>query len=274
MSKPISDCQVNVKNFEVLRSGPAADYIAMRFDPNDTCNLHCVYCHNARSLRTIDTENFRHFLAEKVLNVEFFQIGCLMEPTLDKRLVELIEIIGRSPARPSGRFMLQTNGLLLHRHDAGRMAAAGLTNLSVSLDTADPDMQRDLRGGMSLAKVMRNITTFRNNAPTVELEFIAVVTSANVAKMDTLVDLALESGAIRVVFREVFYYPEIDIVDHSRMPSLLLSPDEFKEMEQRIRARYENRLELVFAPNAELQESAERMFKDSRLAEALLLNSY
>jgi MoaA/NifB/PqqE/SkfB family radical SAM enzyme len=186
-----------------------------------------------------------------------------MEPTLDPRLSDFISIIGNSPARPKGTLVLQTNGLLLHRHDHKRMVEDGLTNLSVSLDVADPELQKELRGGMSLAKVIRNVEAFRVAAPTVEVEFISVVTKSNVNKMAGLVDMALSCGAHRIVFRELLYYSESEIVDHTRMRSLLLDAGEFQRMTDIITAAYSHRVELIFSPNDVLDASAREMIKNS-----------
>jgi MoaA/NifB/PqqE/SkfB family radical SAM enzyme/SAM-dependent methyltransferase len=266
MPPVVADCQLNAYNFEVLREQPPAHYQALRFDPNNTCNLHCVYCHNHRSDWTVDTDRLREFLAAKILSVEYFQVGCIMEPTMDQRLADIMQVIGESPARPSGVFVLQTNGLLLHRHNHAKMVAAGLTNLSVSLDAADPQMQRELRGGMSLAKVVRNVEAFRKAAPGVFVEFISVVTSTNIGRMESLVDLAINCGAKRVIFRELLYYPDSDVVDHGRMCDLLLNQGDFDTMAKRVRARFEGRIELIFAPNRELEASAIRMLKESQRA--------
>jgi MoaA/NifB/PqqE/SkfB family radical SAM enzyme len=259
----ISDCQVDAHNIEALLQRPPARYQNIRLDPNNTCNLHCVYCHNGRSDKIIEIETLRQFLATKVLGAEFFQVGCGMEPTLDPRLAEIIMMIGQSPARPRGDFKLQTNGLLLHRHDQGKMVTAGLTHLSVSLDAADPQMQRELRDGMSIKKVLRNIENFRKGAPDAFIEFVSVVTSANIDHMESLVDLALNSEVKRVIFREVLYYPGNDVVDHSRMPALLLRPGEFEAMAQYIRGRFADRIELLFAPNEDLNATALQMIIDS-----------
>jgi hypothetical protein len=63
----------------------------------------------------INTAAFSRVVEEKVIGVEMFQFGCVMEPTLDKRLSDLMLIVSRSPARPTVDLMLQTNGTLLHR---------------------------------------------------------------------------------------------------------------------------------------------------------------
>ncbi len=258
----ISDFQLNVYNFNAALNGPAARYATIRFDPNNTCNLHCVYCHNHRSDQTIDEGLFRRFLAEKVLDVSYFQVGCIMEPTLDRRLTDFLLAISQSPARPTDILMLQTNGLLLHTHDATKIAAAGVTNLSVSLDVADPLMQKELRSGMSLAKVVRNIENFRKAAPTVAVEIISVVTTSNIDRTPGLVDLAINLGAHRVIFRELLYYPDSDVVDHARMRELLLKPGDFKRMAASLKSLFPNRIEMVFAENDALDVSARAIVRE------------
>jgi MoaA/NifB/PqqE/SkfB family radical SAM enzyme len=256
---PIEDLPLSVFNFDAVRFQPAARYINLRLDPIHTCNLHCVYCHGARSDKTIEMDDLRDFMHTKVLSLSYFQVGCGMEPTLDPRLADIILMIGNSPARPDGYFGLQTNGLLLHRHDVQKMLAGGLNNLSVSLDTADPAMQRELRDGMSLRKVLRNVEQFSKAAPDVFLTFICVVTSANIAQTETMVELALSLGARRVIFREVLYSPTSRIVDHARMPALLLVPGEFARMTGRIRSRFDGQIDLMFAATESLDQLHARM---------------
>ena len=61
-------------------------------------------------------------------------------------------MIADSPAKPRVQFTLQTNGTLLHRHDYAKMRAAGMTDLQVSVDSAEPETQKILRNGTSLKK--------------------------------------------------------------------------------------------------------------------------
>ena len=86
-----------------------------------------------RKEQLIDLDEFRAFVSEKVTGVRLFQFGCVMEPTLDKRLCDFMAAVAASPAAPSHEFRLQTNGILLHRHDVARMLAAGLTLLTISV---------------------------------------------------------------------------------------------------------------------------------------------
>lgn len=234
----------------------------IRLDPNDNCNLRCVYCHNSRSENLIDLSELRHVLNTRVDSVGTFQIGCGMEPTLDSRLCDFVEMIAASKARPSKDFILQTNGLLLHRHDYRRLAGAGINLISISVDVAEPATQKALRGGMSLEKLLRNVKDFRARCPDVAVEFITTVTTANVEKTDSVVTLGLENGIRRFTFREVFYLPENHIVDHSRMPNLVLIAGQFEEMRMWLLSKFGEKAEFIFADTNTLHRSWRNMERD------------
>jgi molybdenum cofactor biosynthesis enzyme MoaA/SAM-dependent methyltransferase len=262
----IQDSQLNVYNFKTKIDGALANYVALRFDPNNTCNLHCVYCHNHRSDEVIEQELFDQFLHTKVGTITDFQFGCIMEPTLDKRMADFMLQIARSPARPTRNFILQTNGILLHRHDHEKFREAGLTLLSVSMDAADSTTQKELRNGTSLAKVLRNVKSFIEACPETKPEFITTVTRSNIQKIEDLVALGLDIGISGFTFREIFYYPENDVVDHTRMPGLLLREGEFKEMTERVLGRFDGKADFCFVDNNSLHASAKRMIRDSEFA--------
>jgi len=262
-AEPPVDRQVNVYNFGTLMDERPLHYSALRFDPNNDCNLRCVYCHNHRSKETIDTESFSLFVHSRVLSVSTFQIGCIMEPTLDGRLADLVLTVAHSPAKPTHDFMLQTNGLLLHRHDAGKLREANLTRLSISMDAANPQIAKSLRSGMSIDRVIRNVSAFRKDCPNTSVEFITTVTSENIDKLEDLINLGNSLGVCRFVFRELFYYPQNDVVDHSRMPGLMLGAGAFAAMEQRLRPSY-TATEMIFVSNVHLDGGSRREVEQSK----------
>jgi MoaA/NifB/PqqE/SkfB family radical SAM enzyme len=215
-------------------------------------------------METLDTEELRAFLRDKVISTINFQVGCVMEPTLDPRLGDLMILIANSPAKPQENFMLQTNGTLLHRHDHEKFRSAGLTELSVSVDSVEPETQKSLRSGMSLEKVLRNVEGFRRACPTIKVTFIATVTKANISKMPAMVASAINSGIESFVFREVFYHRDNDIVDHTRMPDLVLEERDFELMAQVLQSEFGSRASLTFADRRYLDASSEKMVTDSR----------
>lgn len=257
------DAQLNVNNLAVMRAQEPQEFEFLRFDSINDCNVHCIYCHVHRSKAVVDTAEFLAFLEHNVISLENFQIGCIMEPTLDPRMCDLMLLLARSRVRPTQKFILHTNGTLLHRHDHAKMRDAGLTRLSVSIDAADPTIHKLLRGGTSLAKVMSNIAAFIKSCPAAEVVFVTTVARMNIDAMESLVAFGLELGVRTFQLREVFYLPENDVVDHSRMPDLLLGENDFSRMRERLMARFGERAYLEFSDNATLEQSTVRIKADS-----------
>jgi MoaA/NifB/PqqE/SkfB family radical SAM enzyme len=257
------DSQLNVYNIKEMLARTPQEFDFVRFDPNNDCNLHCVYCHNHRSKDIVDTAEFREFLEHNIIGVENFQLGCIMEPTLDPRLCDLMLMIAHSRGKPRKMFFLQTNGILLHRHDLGEMRDAGLTHLYLSIDSADPATLRLLRGGTSISKVHSNVVAFQKTCPSARIIFITTVTSLNIHEMDALVAFGLDLGVEKFILREVFYNPENDVVDHSKMPGILLKANDFSQMKHGLIARFGKRANFVFADAPALDNALDKMKADS-----------
>ncbi len=256
------DAQLNVYNVAAMLERPRARYDFLRIDSNNTCNVHCVYCHNHRSADIVPIETLLAFLGERVIAVANVQIGCVMEPTLDDRLADLMLAVRRT--RPPERaLILQTNGILLHRHDHDKLTDAGITRLAVSIDSADPAVHKALRGGTSLAKVGGNVRTFRGACPAAEVHFITTVTRINLPTVEDLVRFGLDLGVSRFVFREVFYHPDSDVVDHARMPALMLGTGEYAAMADRLRLHFGDQAVFDFADEARLAAAETKMLADS-----------
>ncbi|MBV8359332.1 MAG: radical SAM protein [Deltaproteobacteria bacterium] len=229
---------LNVHNFHIWQNRQRQRFETIRFDTNNDCNVHCVYCHVPRSKDLIDLDQFRAFLGDKVESTNIFQFGCQMEPTIDKRLVSFMQAVADSPARPRTIFRLQTNGILLHRHDHEKMCEAGLNYLAVSMDSVDSELVKKLRGGTSLSKVYKNVREFHRKCPTIRVGFITTITSANIGVIDDLVEAGLESGVAVFNLRQVGYQPDNPIVDHSLMRELIVSNAAFDAMADRVKNKY------------------------------------
>jgi MoaA/NifB/PqqE/SkfB family radical SAM enzyme len=186
-----------------------------------------------------------------------------MEPTLDPRLCDIIELATQSKIPPK-RIALQTNGLLLNRHDLNRLRDSGLRSLSVSLDVADAKIQKSLRGGMSISKVLRNVEAFKRACPDIPIDFVCTVTKSNIMHTDELVELSIKLGISAMQFREVFYIKENHIVDHSVMKNIVLDKGDFNKMRIRLIEKFGSEIELVFANENALLTSWENMVSKSR----------
>lgn len=244
---------LNVHNFKHWLGKPARDFDALRFDSNFNCNIHCVYCGIQRSDELISFDEFRAFLAESISSADVFQFGCQMEPTMDARLCDFMTAVSQSPAKHRKIFRLQTNAILLHRHDHHRMVEAGLNFLTVSIDSVDSETFKKLRGGTSLNKVYRNIRAFHSACPSVGIAFITVVTSANINLIEALIDSGVEAGVGTFNLRQVAYNPANPVVDHSLMRNLVVSNAAFAAMTERVRGRYAGKARFCFQDTAKLR---------------------
>jgi MoaA/NifB/PqqE/SkfB family radical SAM enzyme len=252
----VDDFQLGFRNVHELLEAPRRAFRALRFDSNNDCNVRCVYCHNPRSEDLVELDDFRRALASGVESVDLFQVGCAMEPTLDQRLCDFLEAIAQSHLRPR-RVRLQTNGILLHRHDHARMVAAGLNALSVSVDSASAETHRDLRGGTSLARVDGNLREFRRLCPQVPIETLTTVTAANIDELEELVAWGLELGIGRFTFRQMFYFEGSRDVQHDRMPALMVTSRRFLAARDRVQARFGRLAQVVFMDDGQLKQAAE-----------------
>jgi hypothetical protein len=98
--------------------------------------------------------------------------------------------------------------------------------------------------------------------PDIAVTFIATVTRQNIDTMENLVTMGMDVGVKDFVFREVFYYPENKIVDHSRMPGLVLMPGQFEAMQENL-SKLGNRVNLTFADRQYLNDSSRKMVDEA-----------
>jgi hypothetical protein len=75
------DAQLNVYNVAAMLARPRARYEFLRIDPNNTCNVQCVYCHNHRSAVIVPTEEILAFLAERVITPGCRSCSCARAST-------------------------------------------------------------------------------------------------------------------------------------------------------------------------------------------------
>ena len=255
--------RLNPKTIDGLLTLPPADYDWIGFDPVDNCNLHCVYCHNARTKALIDLDKLSHFLENNIKSVEMFQFGCVMESTLDARLVDIMEMVSKSSARPTQGMRIHTNGTMLSRHDDVRMIEAGLTEISVSIDTVEADTFKLLRGGAKLEKALRNLRNIKEKHPQLLMRFVPTINTANIDQVEGLIEYGLSMGVSNFAFREMFHYPTSNIVDHNKMLGLLLPEGAFAEMRDWIEAKYGTSLTLHFSDDKTCKPERDKISVDS-----------
>lgn len=259
---PVNDGRVRVENLDFMMTQPPRVFKFLRIDANDNCNLKCTYCRIPRSSQLVEADDLERFLNEKVISVESLQFGCGMEPTIDPRLADLMLMASKTPAKPSVRYILQTNGTKLHRHDYQKMNEAGLTRLSVSIDSMDEEVHAFQRGGSSVKQIINNLELFRQHCPQVDVQVICVVTRASIAGCEAVAQFAIDLGVSRIAFREMMHVPDDPVADPVKVGPLIVPPGEFAAMTERIQAKYLDRgTEFVFWPIDRLHQNRFNMRK-------------
>ncbi len=134
------------------------DYL--RISVTDRCNLRCRYCMPEEGIRLLPHSEILTFEEINEITREAVKLGIRKvrltggEPLVRKGLPDLVSMIARIPGIED--FGLTTNGILLEEM-AGKLAAAGLHRINISLDTIDPDRYCSITRGGIVEKVFRGI---------------------------------------------------------------------------------------------------------------------
>lgn len=220
--------RINSLNISNLNFDGKKIFDTILFDSIYTCNLHCLYCHNMRTTKKVSQEELLQFINKYVEKVENFQIGCAMEPTMDKNMGKIAIAISKSVAAPSKMFRIQTNGTLLHKHDLNELKQAGINEISISFDTTDDQVHRELRGGSDLNTIKENIINLRKNWPEVDMQIMTTVNRLNLKKLGDVVKFAEKCKLNGINFRKMFHFPDSKIIkDHDKMREIFISDDEY-----------------------------------------------
>lgn len=153
----------------------------LRLSVTDRCDLRCVYCM---------AEHMTFLPKAEVLTLEeldriataFVRLGVRKlrltggEPLVRKGVMELIEGLSRHlESGALSELTLTTNGTRLIEF-AGRLAAAGVKRINVSLDTLKPELFRTLTRGGSLQKVLAGIEAAQAAGLSVKINTVALKT--------------------------------------------------------------------------------------------------
>lgn len=169
---------------------------SLRISVTDRCNLRCLYCMPEDEyvwLRRDDLLSFEelsqtvdHFLA---LGLERIRLTG-GEPLLRRNLPHLVELLISKPGLRE--VALTTNGLHLARH-ASSLFEAGLSRVTVSLDTLSPERFKRLARRQNLEDVLAGIAAV---AHTPGLKFDTVVLAdENDQELPRLLEFAAQVGA-------------------------------------------------------------------------------
>jgi MoaA/NifB/PqqE/SkfB family radical SAM enzyme len=140
----------------------------VHLEPTNACNTSCVMCPRGQMTRIPRLMDWGVFKAamELLLPTEIPMISLVGfgEPTLHKRLVEMIAYIRRR--RPEMILKLTTNGSRLSAQYIDELYSAGLDLIEVSVVGTDPESYQAAMGGLSLGPVLQAFKHLNNRGYT------------------------------------------------------------------------------------------------------------
>lgn len=161
---------------------PLADRFAriiryLRVSLTDRCNYRCTYCMPEEGVTLAPRQEILSFEELVRLASVFAGLGVRRlrltggEPTVRRGLVELIRMLVRVPG--IDQVVMTTNGHLLPEL-AAPLAAAGLAEVNVSLDTVDPERFRRLTRRGDVSRVLAGIEAARTAGLEVKINAVAL----------------------------------------------------------------------------------------------------
>src|SRR4030081_1628212 len=138
-----------------VRPTPVEVYI----EPTNRCNEFCLTCPRTFFQREPEADlTYERFLRilDQFPGAERIVLHGVGEPLLARELPAMVAEANRRGAR----VLFNTNALALHRRLAKQLVDAGLDELRVSMDAADRETYRAIRGVDGYAKAMRRTEDF------------------------------------------------------------------------------------------------------------------
>lgn len=213
-----------------LRAHPRLTYLFVEL--TDRCNLACLHCGSScggGEGRILDTGLLLRTLEEVAGNFEPRSVMiCLTggEPLLHPDFFAIAGSI-RSLGFPWG---ITTNGTLIDRNRAEKMAALGLGSVTLSLDGLEEthDALRRVKG--SFRKVLRAVECLHSAG--IGVQITSVIHSGNFSELDRLYRLMCETGVES--WRVINIEPIGRALQH---PELLLSDEQMRGLLDFIREK-------------------------------------
>ena len=175
--------------------------LAICFGITNKCNLNCKHClaSKTRLNQDLTTEELlgiiKQIIERKIFNVAIFG----GEPLLRKDFFTIIEAL----KKPWITISLNTNGTLITKELAERLANSSIKAYTVSLDGASSAVQEPFRGSGSFEKNIEGIKNLIEKKCNVLIS--TTVTHYNYFDVENIVLLGKNIGANRVRLNEVMY---------------------------------------------------------------------
>ncbi|MFH0978225.1 MAG: radical SAM protein [Candidatus Woesearchaeota archaeon] len=160
------------------------------------CNCTCVHCcaNASNQAQFLSKDGVTRIIQQAEKNKIFYFVLTGGEPLMYKHIWYLMDNL-------LGRFgiIMNTNGTLVNRRYARKLASYNLASVHVSLDAADQTIYRKQRGsGTSLAQVCHGIQMMIDEGIPVTTK--TVITNLNKESLNDIVNLSIRLGVKRMNF--------------------------------------------------------------------------
>ncbi len=205
-----------------------AEPVCLYLETTNRCNLLCTTC--PRTFEALEPpadmswDLFVRIVDQfpKIARVVLHGVG---EPMLVPALPRMIRYL-----KDRGSYVLfNTNGTLLTTRRGRELVEAGLDELRLSLDAAEPEAFVEVRGRPFFARILRNIRNFRTlqqetGADTPRLSLWLTGLKETIGQLGDFVRLAHDCGIREVYLQRLVYFPEGQGL--ARAESALFAPGE------------------------------------------------
>lgn len=195
---------VQALEFKTGRMLAAPEFVVI--ETTNRCNLNCLMCYRHTHLREcqdMDLDLFKRIIRSLSHPQEIWCHGG-GEPLLNPYICEMINY-AYDICRPK-ILALTTNGTLLNRSMAGRIAKTKLNSIIVSIDGTSEDIYQEIRG-FSLREVVENVAYFRSITK-IPIMIQYTVMKRNLADLSLLPELALSMGIDRINVQHLIAFNE------------------------------------------------------------------
>ncbi|MEO6396479.1 MAG: radical SAM protein, partial [Devosia sp.] len=150
----------------------------LRISVTDRCDLRCVYC-MSEHMEFLPKKDVLSFEEIDAIASAFIARGTRKirltggEPLVRRDIIQLVERLGSTIGTGLDELTLTTNGTQLRRY-AGRLAAAGVRRINVSLDTLDEARFRTITRRGRIAETLDGIDAAAEAGLAIKINMVAM----------------------------------------------------------------------------------------------------
>lgn len=215
---------------------PTAVPVVIVWNFTNQCNFNCIHCHQDSKLATSEPELSTEEVYKVLDNIIDSGTPLLTfsggEPLVKKNIFDAIKY-----ATSHGLVCtLASNGKLMTKRTAAKLAKAGITRVEIGLDAAEPEYHDKLRNEPgSFTEACNAIKNCAELGVFDEIAVTATLNKMNYPQLSRIIDLAESLGATRFYLNRIIAagrgknIPELDVTPAQRLKAMKLIYNRFKQ---------------------------------------------